>query len=274
MEVVLHKILKSILDDTASGVAVRKNSISIAELSSRELFIRSSLSLLHLLDTAEAPAIIAEFKRKSPSRGDFIGAADFKATVMGYEKVGAVGISILTNKEFFGGSLEDLAQARELVSCPILRKDFIIDSYQLYEAKAYGADVVLLIARCLSRSELIELIEQAHAIGLETLLEVHDEEDIEKCAGMTPHLWGVNNRNLDTLEIDTSTTARLITSLPDKARVIAESGLKTASDLVAGHQAGACGYLIGDHFLSTDDPVSTLRTVITDSKQLLPLGDR
>jgi indole-3-glycerol phosphate synthase len=265
----MSNLLQEIIDETVSAVSVRRMQLPLNALSDRGEFSRATISLREAIVDAQRPAVIAEFKRRSPSRGVFVGGADISAVVSGYEQAGAVGISILTNETFFGGSLEDLAYARTLVACPLLRKDFVLDSYQLHEAKAFGADAVLLIARCLSANHLKDLIAEARVLKLDTLLEVHDMADIEKSRDLSPSLWGVNNRDLDTLQIDLCTTEQLVRQLPLGAFVISESGLKTAQDLFQAKKWGAQGYLIGDHFLSSTDPVTELRNLIGDTEQLV-----
>jgi indole-3-glycerol phosphate synthase len=258
----MNSLLEQIIADTKNRVEVHRSLESLAQLSERSLFGGKCTSLKQRLVSATTPAVIAEFKRQSPSRGKFVGAASIQEVVTGYESAGAIGLSILTNSAYFGVSLDDLATVRSLVACPLLRKDFVIDEYQLYEAKAYGADVVLLIARCLSRGEIIELIHQAHGLGLETLLEVHDEADIEKCTDAQPSIWGINNRNLDTLAIDLLTTKKLLPMLPEDACIISESGLSAATELISARDWGVQGFLMGDHFLSTADAPATLSTLL------------
>ncbi|MCD8194434.1 MAG: indole-3-glycerol phosphate synthase TrpC, partial [Tannerellaceae bacterium] len=208
--------------------------------------------------------IIAEFKRKSPSKGWLHPGADVADVVPAYEQNGASACSILTDSEFFGGALGDLHRARKLVNLPLLRKDFIIDPYQLYQARVMGADAVLLIAACLTPDECLQLAETAHTLSLEVLLEIHSEEELEH---LNPHIdmLGVNNRNLGTFHTDIQNSFRLAEQMvaytQDKdytPLLVSESGISDPATVTTLRESGFRGFLIGEKFMKTNDPGSAL----------------
>ena len=197
--------------------------------------------------------IIAEFKRRSPSKGLIHGDIEPRSVVGGYEAAGVSAISCLTDVDFFGGSLKDLREAVGEVSIPVLRKEFIIDEYQVVEARAYGASAILLIAAILSRDELRHLSKTAQQLGMEVLLELHDEEEVGYvCEGVT--VAGINNRNLRTFEVDLNHSVRVSHMLPDGMPRISESGIRTVEDMVALRREGFDGFLIGESFMRQADP--------------------
>lgn len=197
--------------------------------------------------------IIAEFKRKSPSKGWFKPKElEVEPVVASYNK-GAAGISVLTDDEFFGGDLDDLIQTKVVTDIPVLRKDFIIDKWQIAEAKAFGADVVLLIAACLSVEEVREFAAYAKSIGLESILEVHNEEELGHCCDEVT-MVGVNNRNLKTFEVDINTSLALINKIPADKPAIAESGISSVDTIVTLRNAGFKGFLIGENFMKEEQP--------------------
>ena len=211
-------------------------------------------SLKQSLVQEGSTGIIAEFKRKSPSKGWFKPKElEVEKVVRSYNDLGAAGMSILTNEEFFGGDLDDLIQAKVVSDIPVLRKDFIIDPWQIAESKAFGADVILLIAACLSPGEVKELASYTRSIGLETLLEIHEENELEHICEEVD-LIGVNNRNLETFKVDIDTSFRLIEKLPLQKPAIAESGINDVQTIVALRKAGFSGFLIGENFMRKDDP--------------------
>ena len=211
--------------------------------------------------TDSPTGIIAECKRRSPSKGEIHPKADVSAVVAGYAANGAAACSVLTDTVYFGGSLADLAVARSVVSLPLLRKDFIVSAYQIYQARACGADAVLLIAAVLSTDEIRRFTLVAHQLGLEVLLELHDETEFYK---YTPEVdvVGVNNRNLTTFVTDTAVSLRMAKVLPADAVKVAESGLRTMADVEALRSAGYSGFLIGETFMKTADPGSALKEFI------------
>jgi indole-3-glycerol phosphate synthase len=217
-------------------------------------FERKCFSLKENLLKNGSTGIIAEFKRKSPSKGWF-KPEDYSApsVVMDYEKFGAAGASVLTDKDFFGGDLEDLGVVRVLSHFPILRKDFIIDKIQVQESKAYGADVILLIAAILTPQKVAELAKEAKRFGMEVLLEIHHEEELNHICDEVD-MVGVNNRNLKTFEVNINTSLQLIDQLPPGKPAIAESGISSADTILILRDAGFKGFLIGETFMKEEDP--------------------
>ena len=222
---------------------------------------RQTLSMRHSLAESDS-GIIAEFKRRSPSKGWI--KEDGEPTVIppSYAENGAAALSILTDEKFFGGKLKFIQQARPLVPpTPILRKDFIIDEYQLLQARQIGADAVLLIAACLSKQKCKELARKAHALGLETLLEVHSEPELEY-VGDNIDMVGVNNRNLGTFHTDVQNSYRLSNLLPKDYLLVSESGISNPLTVRELRQAGFRGFLIGETFMKTPNPGLALKEFI------------
>ena len=245
-------ILDKIIDHKAEEVEVRKMMLPEAALKDSLYFSRRGISLKENLLKPEATGIIAEFKRKSPSRG-FINQHACAGTVSkAYTGFGASGLSVLTDHEFFGGSNEDLVAAR-VNKIPILRKDFIIDPYQLLEAKAIGADVILLIAACLSKKEVKDLATFANKLGLEVLLELHEEAELGHICSEVD-LVGINNRNLKTFEVNIAQSILLSKSIPADKITIAESGIDSTATIAIFKEAGYKGFLIGENFMKEADP--------------------
>jgi indole-3-glycerol phosphate synthase len=212
--------------------------------------------------------IIAEFKRKSPSRGWIHQDAKPKAVASAYERGGASALSILTDSKFFGGRDEDVKSVRSAgVKLPILYKNFVIDEYQLLQARLCGASAVLLIAACLSKDECRELLHMAHELGLEVLLEMHSESDLEY-ADLGPDLYGINNRNLGTFVTDVQNSFRLASRLPANVCKVSESGIEATGTLRQLRQAGFNGFLIGSHFMEDEDPGLALKDFIKELKQI------
>lgn len=202
--------------------------------------------------------IIAEIKRRSPSRGDIRPGLRVAETARAYRRGGACAISVLTEPRFFGGSLQDLAEAASAVDLPVLRKDFILDRYQLLEARAAGAAAVLLIAGALEEGELAALLRQAGELGLECLVEVHGGEDLEKALGAGAGIVGINNRDLVTLEVDLGTTRRLAPLVPFSIPLVAESGYRSHRDLVGLLELGVNAVLVGEVLSGSEDPERAL----------------
>ena len=258
-------ILDEIIAEKRREVTRCQATTPTAALEKMPLFTRPTLSARAALTNAGSSGIIAEFKRRSPSKGVLNGAADVAATTAGYAAAGAACLSVLTDEPFFGGTAADLRAAR--AACPrtpLLRKDFVISEYQLVEARALGADFVLLIASCLSPVEVARLADFAHGLGLEVLLEVHDEAELRGhlCAGVD--LVGVNNRNLSTFATDVDTSARLAALIPDDFVKVAESGLQHASTIRALRAVGYQGFLIGETFMKTADPAAALAALVAE----------
>jgi indole-3-glycerol phosphate synthase len=217
------------------------------------------------LDRLRRPShvnVIAECKRRSPSKGVIRARYDPVAIAREYEHAGAAAISILTEATFFDGSLAHLGAVREAVGVPLLRKDFVVDAYQVHEARAAGADAVLLIVAALEQEMLVSLHELATSSGLAVLVEVHDEAELERAAEAGARIIGVNNRNLRTLRTDTSVSERLIARMPAGVVRVAESGLKTSADLRRLHDAGYDAFLIGESLMAQPSPGEALRSLV------------
>ena len=240
--------------------AKRKEVEKFKRLSSIERFEKdgffwqiSNRSLVASLLLPGSTGIIAEFKRKSPSKGWFkTKELEVEPVVVSYNKF-AAGISILTDEEFFGGDLDDLIQAKVIADIPVLRKDFIIDKWQIAEAKAFGADIILLIAACLSVAEVKELAAYTKTIGLEVLLEIHNEEELEHICDEID-MVGVNNRNLKTFEVSIENSLKLIEKIPAGKPAIAESGISNIATIQQLRTAGFKGFLIGETFMKEEHP--------------------
>lgn len=245
-------ILDTIIAQKKIEVAARKQLTSIQELESGPFFSKKTLSLQQFLLDVNRTGIIAEFKRKSPSKGIINDSAQVEEVTAAYAKYGASGISVLTDELFFGGSLNDLLAATSN-QVPLLRKDFMIDEYQLVEAKAFGAEVILLIAACLSPEKVKEMAGTARNLGLEVLLEIHNDEELEHiCDDVT--LVGVNNRNLKTFEVSLENSLKLINKIPKEKPAVAESGISDIDTIVTLRQAGFKGFLIGENFMKQASP--------------------
>jgi indole-3-glycerol phosphate synthase len=245
-------ILDRIIAHKRTEVEQSKKNVPVAELEHKVHFERKTLSLKQSLPDESKTGIIAEYKRRSPSKGVINDRNAVEAVTADYTAFGASGLSVLTDQEFFGGSLNDLLLARRN-QVPILRKDFMIDEYQLIEAKAYGADVILLIAACLSPNEVRQLASTAKSLGLQVLLELHDESEL---GHIVPNvdLVGVNNRNLKTFEVDLQRSASLSEKIGDEFIKVAESGITTAKEIHYLKQVGFKGFLMGEFFMKHHDP--------------------
>ena len=250
-------ILDRIAAHKRTEISLKKKVVPESQLRNAALFSRQTRSLKASL--LERPfGIIAEHKRRSPSRAVINQKTPLTDIVSGYDQGGAAGISVLTDGTFFGGSLEDLLQARALTDLPLLRKEFILDPYQLLEAKAHGADAILLIAALLSREEMEALSAGAHELGLEVLLEVHDLEELERSPAGAVELIGVNNRNLKTFEVSLDTSRGLVGAIPASAAPVSESGLGDPAELRELRALGFRGFLMGENFMKEPDPGAAL----------------
>jgi len=245
-------ILETIVEHKKSEVRSRKSAVGIAALEKRKLFSRPVLSLKKSLLDKSKTGIIAEFKRKSPSKGIINDKADVAEVTKGFADNGASCLSVLTDEFFFGGNDEDLIKARPN-EIPILRKDFIIDEYQIVEAKSLGADIILLIAACLSPAAVKKLAAFARGLGLEVLLELHGEEELEHvCDEMA--VIGVNNRNLKTFDVDIERSLRMAEKIPLSKLKVAESGISSIENILLFKRHGFQGFLIGENFMKAPDP--------------------
>jgi indole-3-glycerol phosphate synthase len=246
-------IIDELIEGAREGVDARKRDLPVAKLEAQlsgrgedrpfqEALVRPGLS------------VIAEFKRRSPSIGDIAPGADVGAQVAAYERGGAAALSVLTDAPHFGGSLDDLRAARGATTLPIIRKDFIVDPYQLYEAAVYGADAVLLIVRALSDRELLALYEEARALDLDCMIEVHDAEELERALEVDAEVIGINNRDLDEQRVDIQTTFELMPDVPAGKTVVAESGISGRGELMELDRVGVDAVLIGGALMTAADP--------------------
>ena len=249
-------ILDQIIEDKIKEVALRKKIFPTHYWEQSPLFDRKTFSLTERLK-ASASGIIAEHKRRSPSRDNINSKLSVADVAQGYEAAGVCGMSVLTDLKYFGGSLEDLTAARAVCRLPLLRKEFIIDPYQLVEAKAHGADVVLLIAAVLDRKQIKSLSQTAQSLGLEVLLEVHNAAELEKSIMPSLDLLGVNNRNLKTFEVSLDTSKLLAEQIPDDFVKVSESGLSSVEAIQSLKPYGYQGFLIGENFMKSDAPGAT-----------------
>ena len=253
-------ILDKIIAEKRLEIARRKAEKSVSKLENELYFNRKCLSLKDNLQVSGS-GIIAEFKRKSPSKGWIHQNADARIIPAEYCKVGASGISILTDEQFFGGTPQDLITARPLVDCPVLRKEFIVDEYQLFEAKAMGADVILLIASALSVDETKDLAKQAKAHGMEILLEIHNKEELAHINEFID-IVGVNNRYLKTFEVSIDISKELADLIPDEFVKISESGISNPETVIELRKYGYKGFLMGENFMKTENPALSLKKFI------------
>ncbi len=255
-------ILDRIIADKKNEVALRKSLFPISYWEASPLFDRPLNRLSARLRSSHS-GIIAEHKRRSPSKQTINTKLSVSEVVQGYDKAGACGLSILTDQKYFGGSLEDLNLARATTTLPLLRKEFIIDEYQLIEAKAQGADLILLIAAVLSREEIRTLSSVAQKLDLEVLLEIHNQEELEKSIMPSIDLLGVNNRNLKTFEVSLETSRALAPLIPDEFVKVSESGLSDIQSIKTLQSIGYQGFLVGENFMKTTQPGTAAQEFIS-----------
>ncbi len=255
-------VLDDILVDVRADLAARQRAMPLDQLKDAAGKAASPRDVTAAL-RREGVAVIAEVKRASPSKGALAAIADPAGLAADYEAGGAAVISVLTEGKRFGGSLEDLAAVRDVVQVPVLRKDFVISSYQLWEARAYGADLVLLIVAALEQNALVSLVERATSIGLVPLVEVHSQAELSRALDAGAQVIGVNARNLATLEVDRSIFAKLAPKIPDEVIKIAESGVRGPHDLLAYAAAGADAVLVGESLVIGKDPRSAVADLVT-----------
>lgn len=249
----MSSILERIVADKHLEVTLRKQLIPVKQLEQSVLFERKSPSLSKRLKQS-ASGLITEHKRRSPSKDCINQNLNIQDVAKGYENAGACGMSVLTDMIYFGGSLEDLLTARASCELPLLRKEFIIDPYQIIEAKAYGADVILLIATVLSRKEIEHYSILAQELGMEVLLEVNNQEELYKSIMPSLNMVGVNNRNLKTFEVNLEISKTLSALIPDEFVKISESGIGSVADIKSLQPYGYKGFLIGENFMKTENP--------------------
>ncbi|PWN62520.1 indole-3-glycerol phosphate synthase TrpC [Chryseobacterium viscerum] len=244
-------ILDKIIERKKEEIAAAKSSVSVNQLKDSDFFGRKTYSLKESIKNKSG--IIAEFKRQSPSKGIINNNVQPLEVVSAYENFGASGISILTDSDFFGGNFDDILKVRNEIKIPILRKDFMIDEYQFYEAKSIGADVVLLIASCLSPAQVEEFTALAHELEMEVLLEIHTEEELKHCNSKID-LVGINNRNLKDFKVDLQHSVQLKNLLPKDVLSVAESGIYNLEDFKFLKEKGFDGFLMGEYFMKNTDP--------------------
>jgi indole-3-glycerol phosphate synthase len=257
--------LEELVDAAREGVERRKAQTSPQELRDR-LGTRTGSRPFNEALVRPGLSLVAEFKRRSPSAGEISAGAEVADLVAAYERGGAAALSVLTDEVSFGGSLDDLRAARAASGLPILRKDFIVDPYQLYEAAVSGADAVLLIAAALDDEPLAALHEEARMLDLDCLVEVHDEEELERALAIEADVIGINNRDLKELTVDVQTTAELIIDVPAGKTVVSESGYESAAQLEELERIGVDAVLIGEALMRSADPELAVRELTMDEE--------
>lgn len=257
-------ILDKIIERKKVEVEKAKALVPLEKLLNYPYFSVACLSLRESILDPEKTGIIAEYKRASPSKGDINNTAAVEDVVKAYEEAGASAVSVLTDGEFFKGNLADLSKAREAISIPILRKEFIVDKYQITEAKAYGADIILLIAACLKKEEVKEFAAYAKQIGLNVLLEVHNEQELLDNLFEEIDAIGVNNRNLKDFSVDLQHSYDLLNQIPSEYIKVSESGISDPETIKALKAAGFQGFLIGENFMKTSDPGQAIKDFVKE----------
>lgn len=261
-------ILDQIIESKHKEVEERKSLYPVRLLEQSIYFKTRPVSLRRYLRREDKSGIIAEIKRKSPSKGIINAHVSVERTSIGYMQAGASAVSVLTDKAYFGGSNEDLTVARKFNFCPILRKDFTLDEYQVVEAKSIGADVILLIAAALEPSMVTRLTGFAHSLGLEVLLEVHNQKELESTMEAGPDLIGVNNRNLKTFELNVAVSKDLAPKIPPEFVRVSESGIDSPATVVDLRTYGYEGFLMGQNFMRHSSPEKACKAFIDELKGL------
>ncbi len=266
-------VLNEILDGVRADLAARQREVTLDQLKDMAGRAPSPKDAMAVLK-GEDVAVIAEVKRASPSKGAMAAIADPAALAADYEAGGASVISVLTEGRRFAGSLADLAAVRAAVQVPVLRKDFVVSSYQLWEARAHGADMILLIVAALEQNALVSLVERAVSIGLIPLVEVHADGELDRALEAGAKIIGVNARDLATLEVDRTVFARLAPQIPDGVLKVAESGIRGPHDLLAYAASGADAVLVGESLVTGKDPRSAVADLVTAGSHPALRGDR
>lgn len=262
-------ILEKIIADKVREVADKSSVLPIKLLEQSIYFEGKVVSMKKYVTNPEKSGIIAEFKRNSPSKGMINASASVEKVSIGYMQAGASALSILTDKEYFGGTNDDLKIARRFNFCPILRKDFVVGEYQIIEAKSIGADCILLIAAALEPERLKALASFAKSLGLEVLLEVHDGEELDKSLNENVDLIGINNRNLKTFEVSLQTSMDLVNRIPSNFVKVSESGISDPNTMIELKKAGFDGFLIGENFMKSARPEQAAYNFIKEYRKLL-----
>ncbi len=255
-------ILDKIVSRKKEEVALAKERVSAKELEKSADFNRTPLVFKHFLLDEKRTGIISEFKRRSPSKGLINGSADVATVTKAYNAAGASALSVLTDNDFFGGNADDLIAARAVNQIPILRKDFMIDEYQILEAKAWGADLILLIASILTPQQIADFGKFAQSLGLSVLLEVHDLEELERSISPNLDAIGVNNRNLGDFTVNIQTSFDLVDKIPNEFLKISESAIDNPKVIKELKDVGYHGFLIGENFMKTEDPGQAIKDFV------------
>lgn len=256
-------VLDEILLGVRADLAERQAAVPLDELKERAGTLPSARDGVRALRRDDVVTVIAEVKRRSPSKGDLASISDPAGLAQDYEAGGAAVVSVLTEQRRFGGTLADLDAVRAAVDIPVLRKDFILSSYQLWEARAHGADLVLLIVAALEQPALVSLVERADSIGLTPLVECHDAEEVARAVDAGARIVGINARDLRTLEVDRTLFARLAPTVPDSVVRVAESGVRGPHDLIEYARAGADAVLVGESLVTGGDPRAAVVELVT-----------
>ena len=252
-------VLDSIIEGVREDLAARR--LSLAQIHQRMEQTAPALDA-HTFLMRDEMNVIAEVKRSSPSKGALASITDPASLAEQYQEAGAAAVSVLTERRRFGGSLEDLDAVRKRVTIPVLRKDFMVDEYQFFEARAHGADLVLLIVAALSKSQLQDFYELATELGMASVVEVHTAQELESAMDIEPRIIGVNSRNLKTLDVDSSAFADLIPRIPSDVIRVAESGIATRGDVEFAQKAGATAILVGETLVKSGNPISAMQELL------------
>ena len=252
-------VLDSIIEGVREDLAQRRGSLAALHA---QLEVQQPPIDAHTFLSKDEMNVIAEVKRSSPSKGNLAPISDPGALAQQYQEAGAAAVSVLTEQRRFGGSLADLDVVRSRIEIPLLRKDFMVDEYQFLEARAHGADIVLLIVAELSKSQLKDFFDLATELGMASLLEVHTHSELESAMNISPRIVGVNSRNLKTLDVDPQVFQELIPEIPADLIRVAESGIATRQDVIQAQRAGANAILVGESLVKSGDPISAMRELL------------
>lgn len=258
-------ILDTIIAKKKEEVALTQRHLTIDDLARTNYYQRNCISISHALNLQGASGIIAEHKRRSPSKGIINTSENALNIVQSYQQAGASALSILTDETFFGGTNYDITSVRDHIEIPILRKEFIIDEFQIHEAKSIGADLILLIAACLTKEDVRRFATLANQLGMEVLLELHDEDEFDHVCDEV-QLVGINNRSLKTFEVNIDRSLKLASRIPSNKIKVAESGISHPSDVNLFRENNYKGFLIGENFMKSENPGESLRTFINELK--------
>ncbi len=252
-------VLDSIIEGVREDLAQRRGSLAALHA---QLEVQQPPIDAHTFLSKDEMNVIAEVKRSSPSKGNLAPISDPGALAQQYQEAGAAAVSVLTEQRRFGGSLADLDVVRSRIEIPLLRKDFMVDEYQFLEARAHGADIVLLIVAALSKSQLKDFFDLATELGMASLIEVHTHSELESAMSISPRIVGVNSRNLKTLDVDPQVFQELIPEIPADLIRVAESGIATRQDVIQAQRAGANAILVGESLVKSGDPISAMRELL------------